>query len=69
MKLSELFEALLALVGERVPLHIWNVAGCKRWLIVLCGLTLIKRIHFSTNALLWTSTTKRRIPNYVYNFW
>jgi hypothetical protein len=27
MKPSMLYEALLALIGERVPLHIWNPCG------------------------------------------
>jgi hypothetical protein len=30
MKPSKLYEALLALIGERVPLHIWGPCGTLR---------------------------------------
>lgn len=34
MKPSELFEALHALIGERVPLHIWGACGVGKSQIV-----------------------------------
>jgi MoxR-like ATPase len=34
MKPSMLFEALLALIGERVPLHIWGACGVGKSQIV-----------------------------------
>jgi len=34
MKASELFEALHALINERVPLHIWGACGVGKSQIV-----------------------------------
>jgi MoxR-like ATPase len=34
MKPSELFEALHALIGQRVPLHIWGACGVGKSQIV-----------------------------------
>ena len=34
MKPSELYEALHALIGERVPMHIWGAAGVGKSQVV-----------------------------------
>ncbi len=49
MKPSALFEALHALIGQRVPLHIWGACGVGKSQIVLRSLE-ISRYSFSMCA-------------------
>jgi MoxR-like ATPase len=52
MKPSELFEALHALIAERVPLHIWGAGGVGKSQIV----AQVAAVHIS----IWTAVKHDR---------
>ena len=70
MKPSKLYEALHALIGERVPLHIWGACGVGKSQIVAQVARDLRLAHAArTPDVQWHTFTDQRMKRLVKLRW